>query len=454
MTAPAPGTPRPYHFPAFERRNLTGGATVVTATLAKLPLVTVTAVFPNAGAGDEPVDRAGIAQLTAAMLLEGTESRDGAAIAEAFESLGSSLSIGADWDCTTATFTVEPSRLSAAIELMREVIRYPAFRPADLTRLKGEHQSDRLQIIADPRALGDSAFAWSCYHDTGSRFRRPIDGTLRTIENVVRDDLVSFWKTRGIAERLTLIFAGDISVDEATRASRRLLDGWESSESPLNVPGVQAHSVSVPRVTLVEKPEAAQTELRIGHLGVPRAHPRYFELTVLNAVLGGLFSSRINLNLRERHGYTYGAFSGFDWRVHAGPWVVSTAVKSEVSGAAITEILTEIRRIREEQITIDELELATKYLVGVFPLRFETTAAVAAALASLAVFSLPTDYFDTYRTRIAAVTPADVLGAAREHLHPESLHIVAVGEPGVLRVELEGRGPLNVVSTDDVEAAT
>jgi zinc protease len=156
VSAPSPGTPRAYHFPAFERRDLQAGASVVIAPLRKLPLVTVTAVFPNAGAGAEPAERAGIAQLTAAMLLEGTEFRDGSAIAEAFESLGSSLLIGADWDCASATFTVEPSRLSSAIALLREVLRYPAFRAADLARLKGEHHSERLQIIADPRALGDS----------------------------------------------------------------------------------------------------------------------------------------------------------------------------------------------------------------------------------------------------------------------------------------------------------
>ncbi len=453
MTAPTPGTPRAYHFPSFERRALSRGAHLVVAPLSKLPLVTVTAVFPNAGASAEPAERAGIAQLTAAMLIEGTASRDGAGVAEAFESLGSSLSIGADWDCTTATFTVQPARLFAAIALMREVLRFPAFRPADLARLKGEHESDRLQIVADPRALGDSAFAWSCYHASGSRFRRPIDGTLATVSALEQEDLVSYWKTHGITENLTLIFAGDISVDEAARASEQLLDGWQSA--PAAASRVIKDEVSTPasRVTLVDKAESAQTELRIGHISVPRSHPRYFDLTVMNAVLGGLFSSRINLNLRERNGYTYGAFSGFDWRVQAGPWAVSTAVKSEVSGAAIREVLKEIDGIRAAPVAMDELELATKYLVGVFPLRFETTSAVAAALASLSVFALPSDYYDTYRARIAAVTPEDVLNAAREHLHPEALHIVAVGDPGVVHRELESHGEVNAISPTEVETA-
>lgn len=453
MTAPLPSSPRAYHFPAFEHVALPGGARLLIAPVPKLPLVTLTAVFGSAGAAEEPPDRAGIAQLTAGMLLEGTKSLDGGALAERFESLGSSLSIGADWDCGTASFTVQPAKLLAATELLREVVLSPAFRESDLARLKGDHESERMQLVADARALGDSAFAWSCYEADGSRFRRPIDGTLSTVANLTASDLESFWQRCGTTQNLTLILAGDVTPALATHVAQTLLNGWPTAAAIQASRDERGATTSRPHLTLVERPEAAQTELRIGHVGVPRSHPNYYELTVMNAVLGGLFSSRINLNLRERHGYTYGAFSSFDWRVRPGPWVVSTAVKSEVSGAAITEILTEIDRIRSEPISQDELELATKYLVGVFPLRFETTAAVASALASLSVYGLPGDYFDTYRDRIAAVTTHHVLTVAREHLNPGALHIVAVGEPAVLGAQLRARGEIRTLSPAEVEAA-
>jgi zinc protease len=426
---------------------------VLVAPTRKLPLVTVSAVFPNAGAASEPADQAGIAQLVAAMLVEGTTTRDGAGLAEAFETLGSSLSIAADWDCITATFTVQPSRLFAAIDLVREVFLMPSFSAPDLARLKGEHHSGRLQLTADSRALGDAAFAWSCYQANDSRFRRPIDGTLATVAGLSREQLAAQWRSARSTGNLTLIIVGDVSPADADRAATILLHGWEHTPPAVQSTGSMKAGRTAPSVTLVEKPDSAQAELRIGHIGVPRSHPSYYELTVMNAVLGGLFSSRINLNLRERNGYTYGAFSGFDWRVQPGPWVVSTAVKTEVAGAAIKEVLTEIARIREAPIATDELELATNYLVGVFPLRFETTAAVASALASLAVYGLPPNYFDSYRERIAAITPADVLRVAREHLHPESLQIVAVGDPVLLSPALAVHGDVRVISVTDVEAA-
>ena len=193
-------------------------------------------------------------------------------------------------------------------------------------------------------------------------------------------------------------------------------------------------------VSIVDRPGAAQTELRVGHIGIPRLHPDYFAVVVMNSVLGGLFSSRINLNLRERHGYTYGAFSAFHWRVQSGPFMVSTAVQTDKSGAAIREILTEIDRIRAEPITEEERSLAVDYLAGVFPIRYETTAAIAAGLAAMRVFGLPRDYFDTYRERILAVTADDVLRVAREHLRPSQLQILALGEAREIEPQLASLG--------------
>ncbi|NUQ21129.1 MAG: insulinase family protein, partial [Gemmatimonadaceae bacterium] len=180
---------------------------------------------------------------------------------------------------------------------------------------------------------------------------------------------------------------------------------------------------------VVSKPDAPQSEIRGAHVGIPRVHPDYFRVVVINAVLGGLFSSRINLNLRERNAYTYGARSEFDWRRAAGPFVVSTAVASDVTAAATREILGEIDRMRSEPIAEDELTLATSFLSGVFPIRYETTAAVATALANLVVYGLDDSYFDTYRANIQSVTTTDVLEAAQRHLRPERLRVVVVGDP-------------------------
>jgi zinc protease len=186
----------------------------------------------------------------------------------------------------------------------------------------------------------------------------------------------------------------------------------------------------------VNKPDAPQSELRVGHVGLPRRHPDFFPTLVMNAVLGGLFGSRINLNLREVHAYTYGASSFYDWRRGAGPFVVSTAVESEVTAAALREILLEIDRIRAEKVSQEELSLAKDYLEGVFPIRYETTAAIASALATMAIYGLPADYYDTYRSNVHNVSGEAVLEAARSHLHPEQLQTVIVGDSGVVRDSL------------------
>lgn len=453
IAPPAPGPPQPYRFPAATRSTLPSGANVVVASLRKLPLVTVTMLFHRAGADADPSDREGLADLTALMLLEGSAACDGAALTERFELLGSSLAIAADWDAAQVTFTVQPSRLDDAATLVAGVLGAPAFPARPLERIRAEHHAERLQLMAEPRALADAAFDWRCYA-APARYRRPLAGTMASVGGITREAIDAFWRTRYTSDALTIVVAGDVTELHALRAAATL-------SGSLGASGTRGAEVSAsppaagPRLSLVARTGAAQTELRIGHVGVERRHRDYFELTVMNAVLGGLFSSRINLNLRERHGYTYGASSGFDWRRAAGPWSVSTAVKTEVTAAAAREVLAEIHRIREKEIAADELELATHYLAGVFPLRFETTAAVAAALAAQATFQLPSDYFDTYRDRVSAVSPADVLRVAKAQLHPDQLTVVVVGDVAAVRTQVDaiGFGEAREWSPEEVERA-
>lgn len=243
----------------------------------------------------------------------------------------------------------------------------------------------------------------------------------------------------------TLVFAGDVTGEHAVRLAERAFGTWRGA-TPSAARVNDGVAPSAREVHIVNKAGAPQSELRVGHGGVPRSHPDYFAIVVMNALLGGLFSSRINLNLRERNAYTYGARSAFEWRRGAGPFVVSTAVKTEVSQAATREILVEIGKMREERVSEDELTLATAYLDGVFPIRYETTNAVAQAIAIAQVYGLPDDYYTRYRERIRSVTGDDVLRAAQKLLHPEKLLIVAVGDAAAIRAPLEelGVGPVTV----------
>jgi zinc protease len=431
---PAPAPPRPYHFPTFERITLENGLGVIIAPVHKLPVVTISLVT-DAGSSAEPAGLDGVAALTARALVEGTAHHDGIALAERFERLGATIESTADWDVARVSTTVMSARLLDALALLREVVMEPAFPEREVERLKAERLAELLQLNAEPRGLADEKFAGFVYAPT-SRYARPEAGSEESVRALTRADVERFHRERYRPGGSTLIIAGDVTVTEGVMRARDLFGTWSGRAA--SVPTPSATPARTTRaVHVVPKPDAPQSELRIGHVGLPRSHPDYFKVLVMNAVLGGLFSSRINLNLREVHAYTYGAFSGFEWRKGAGPFVVSTAVKSDVTAAAAREVLREIARMRAEPIKEDELTLATSYLGGVFPIRYETTDAIARALAALVAYDLPSDYFDRYRDHIRAVSIPDVLHAADRYLHPDMLQIVVVGEEGAER-EMEG----------------
>ena len=442
-TRPSPSAPRDYHFPLFERRALSNGLRLIVATVPKLPIVTVAAIF-DAGAICDPDGREGLAELAAKLLLEGTTTSDGAELIDRFERLGASVDASADWDSAVVTMTALSENLAPAFAILGEVLRMPAFREREVERLKSERLAELLQLRTEPRGLADELFARFLYEPT-SRYSRPDGGDEDSVKAIDRNDVRSFFETRYVPGAATIIVAGDISARAAEDLVASTLGVW-SGAPPRRVTASDRPASTQRAVHIVTKPDAPQSELRVGQVGIPRKHPDYFPTVVMNAVLGGLFNSRINLNLREVHGYTYGAFSGFEWRRQSGPFAVSTAVKSEVTDAAAREVIGEIDRIRSSPIEEEELSLATSYLDGVFPIRYETTAAIAAALANLMVYELPDDYFDRYRENVRAVTREQVLHAAQQHLTPSALQMVVVGDPETVRGPLAaiGFGPVRV----------
>jgi zinc protease len=442
---PQAGPAREYHFPAFERRTLANGLKLIVAPTHSLPLVTVLAIV-DAGGVAEPTRQEGVAGLTARALNEGTPKYDGETLTEYLEQLGTSVGGAASWDSASLAMTVLRDNLDNAFAHFAEVLVAPTFPVAAIERLKGERIAELMQIESEPRELADEKFDEYIY-DSASRFRLPLGGTRESVAALTRDDVVAFHSSRYQPSVSTLVIVGDVDTDSVERMVAGALEAWVGT----SVSRVTANDKPVRTsraVRIVRKSDAPQSEVRIGHVGVPRTHPDYFSITVMNAVMGGLFSSRINLNLREVHGYTYGASSAFDWRREAGPFVVGTAVASDVTVAAIQETLKEIDRMRTEPISDSELSLATSYLEGVFPIRYETTAAIAAALAALTIYGLPSDWYDSYRARMSAITVGNVLDAARNHVHPESLQIVIVGDADAIREPLEALafGPVDVVN--------
>jgi zinc protease len=439
MTAvrPVPGPTRPYQFPAFERVTLANGLTIIVAPTHKLPLVTLLAVVEG-GATNDRAGREGEVELVARLLSEGTRDRDPTAFTEQVERLGGSLDSGADWDAATAGITVLASRFEEAMALLAEVLTAPALSPREAERLANERLAEILHQASEPRGLADDMFSHFIY-DAAARYARPEGGTAESVRAIAHADIQRAFASSWVPERTTIIVAGDVLTGRAQSAVETVLGSWRA-ESPAESLLVDTPASAGRSVRVVHKGDAPQSEIRVGHPAVPRSHPDYFPLVVMNAILGGLFNSRINLNLREVHAYTYGAFSSFDWRRQRGPFVVSTAVERDVTAAAVGEILREVDRMRTEPVTVDELSLATSYLDGVFPIRFESTGAIARALASLATFGLPRDYFDSYRERIRAVTVDEVQRVAAEQLQPERMSVVIVGDQDRISESLTALG--------------
>ncbi len=430
---PKSGPARHYHFPDFHDEVLPSGIRLVTAPVKKLPVATVLVVV-DAGSVNESRGKEGIASLTAAGLLEGTSRFDGAELAEKFEQLGTSLESGADWDSAFIKITTLSDKLERATRLLGEVISSPVFPDREIERLKAERLAEILQLETEPRGLADEKFSEFLY-SPDSRYSRPDEGSTESVNALSREDVDQFYRSNYRAGATTVIVAGDVTQEKARALVTDAFQNWPlgSVQKPQLTTAARTKGR---RVHIVHKPEAPQSELRVGHVGLPRRHPDFFPSVVMNAVLGGLFGSRINLNLREVHGYTYGASSYYDWRRGAGPFVVSTAVESEVTSPALTEILLEIDRIRSDRISDEELSLARDYLEGVFPIRYETTAAIASALATLVIHDLPADYYDTYRKNINNVSAGAVLEAAISHLHPPELQTVIVGDAKMIQGSL------------------
>lgn len=445
-TRPAPGPPRPYHFPTIERFRLPNGLTVATVHVPGRPLVAADLVV-RAGVAEERPETAGAFALAARALTEGTERRDAIALAEAAERLGASLATEAGWDALSAGIDVPAARLPAALELLAEVVREPTFPEREVERLREERLNDLLQARADPRRRADDAFAATIYAPD-SPYHRPAGGDRQTVERLDRTAVWSAYRRVLDPARMALVVAGDLADLDVRGLAEGCFGDWVGAPDEVApaAPIVARSAVLGRRIRVVDRPGSVQTEIRIGHPGISRRAPDYHATTVMAMILGGLFNSRLNMKLREEKGYTYGAFAGFDARRGEGPFVARAAVATAVTVPAVLDILAELERMRRGPVRAEELAAARDFLVGVFPLRFETPGPIAGAVGGLHVHELPDEELTGYREKIEAVGLADVERAARDHIDLVRLAIVLVGDADAFLGELRAAaiGPVEV----------
>lgn len=424
---PVPGPEPDVDLPGIQRRTLSNGLDVWVVEQRDLPLVTLRMVT-NAGSAAEPAPKAGLASLTAAMLDEGTTTRSALEIADELDFLGASFGTGASYDAAHVALSTLKRTLPAALEVYADVITSPAFPERELERVRGERLTSILQALDRPSAVAGEQMALRIYgpeHPYG----RPPEGTVASVSGIEAGELHRFYETFYRPNNSALLVVGDVSADEVTPLLEEAFRGWSAAE----VPAIRFPEPPPPqdatRIYLIDKPGAAQSEIRVGHLGVARDDPDYFPLVVLNTILGGQFSSRVNLNLREEKGYTYGARTSFSMRRQPGPFLASAAVQTATTRPSVVEFMKELEEIRGQRpVTAEELESAKASLMRREPLAVETHGRLVGRLEDLVLYDLPPDYFDSYTERIAAVTLEDVSRAARRHLRPEQFAIVVVGD--------------------------
>ncbi|HEX2883671.1 MAG TPA: pitrilysin family protein [Candidatus Limnocylindria bacterium] len=448
MTAPRPaaGAPRTYRFPDFERHVLPNGLTVWLVPLPERELVNVH-LLSDAGAAAEDEAQAGVAALTAQLLVTGTRRLDAAAFAGTTERLGIEVSSESNWDSARAAFQALSAHLDAGLGLLAEMIRTPRLDEREFERIRAERLNDILQARADPGRLADESFLRHVFA-ADVPYGRLSAGTPETVGALGATDVQRFHATRYAPNVAHLILAGALDRDAALAAVERHLGDW-SGEAP----GHRSFTTTARggrRVVVVDRPGSVQSELRVGHPGIDRHDPRYFPALVMAALLGGVFGSRLNRRLREELGYTYGARCAFDPRRAVGPFTANAAVQTEVTVDAIRELLGQLARVREAPPEPDELAEVRNFLVGVFPLRFETTGGIAAAIEPLAVYGLPDHWWREYRENLEAVDPAAVHRAALELVRPDEALILLAGDAARIRDDLEAAafGPVEVVTAE------
>jgi zinc protease len=446
--APKPGPPPSLKLPAIQKRTLSNGLPVWIVELHKVPVVHVSLVV-KAGAGADLRGKYGLASLTADMLDEGAGTRSALQLADAVDYLGATLTTSSSWDASSIDLQVPVTHLNDALPLMADVALRPTFPDEELKRVREDLLTSFIEAQDDPESLIEFAFPRLVF-GTEHRYGTLSIGTPTTVTGLSLGDLRQFHAGHYAPSNSLLIVTGDVSAADTVIRLEAAFGTWKGSAASTQAIAAGV-SPTTRQIYLVDKPGAAQSQIRIGSVGLARSTPDYFTVRVLNTILGGSFTSRLNQNLREAHGYAYGAGSTFDMRSAPGPFFAYAGVQTDKTSESLTEFFKELDGIRKP-IPPEEIEKAKNYVALLLPRNFETTGSLAASLAQLFVYNLPQDYFATYMQRIRAVTPADVQRAAERYIQPDKVAVVVVGdgkaiEPGIKALNL---GPIKNVAIAEV----
>lgn len=439
---PVLGAPPKVSLPPIVTRELPNGLKLLVVEHHELPVADFILLVGSGGTSD-PAGKMGVANLTAAMLREGTTTRKSLEIADQMAFLGVSLNTGSNWESSTLSLHTPTAQLDSALALFADVALRPSFPANEFDRLKKTRLTDLLQLKDQGPAIANIAYPAIVYgtsHPYGAR----LLGTEQSVGSLSVADLQWYYGANFRPNNATLIVVGDVTPAQIEQKVNQFFGGWQRGDvTPVKY--TDPPKAGATTIYLIDKPGAAQSSFRIATVGVPRSTKDYFALTVMNTILGGSFTSRLNNNLRETKGYTYGARSQFDMRRSAGPFIASAEIVAAKTDSALIEFMKELNAIRQS-VPAEELSKAKRYLQLQLPSDFETTQQIAGALVPVAMYGLPLDYYNNYVQNIEAITPADVERVARQYVNPGSLAVVIVGdrksiEPTLKAVNI---GPISI----------
>jgi zinc protease len=444
--APKPGPASALHLPVPGKFKLSNGLTVLYSERPGLPLVAANLVL-HAGSGINPVDRPGLASMTARMLQQGTTTRSALQIADRAADLGATLNSGAGTDTTGISTRSLSRNFPDALELLADVALHPSFPQAEIERVRSERLTWIAQEKDEPSALATRVLTGALYGPRHT-YGYPDIGTTESIKTISREDLVHFWQQNYFPDDAALVVTGNIKLAALKPLLEKQFSAWKPGRpAPAAVGSPETTDA---KLILVDRPGAPQTTLVCFSMGLPRSTSDYAPVEVMNTDLGGLFSSRINMNLREAHGYTYGAGSFFNYHRAPGPFIVFSDVRTDVTAPATTEIFNELRRMRETQMTPAELLLSKDSIARSLPGRFERGTEAAGTFAELFTYELPLDYFSTLPERINAVTVEQAQAMAQKYIQPEKTIVLVVGDRAKIEEDMKklNLGKVEIRDTD------
>jgi len=415
------------------RTVMPNGLTVIVLNQPSLPILTVNVLIKD-GSVNDPDALAGLSSMVAQMLDEGTKTRSATQIAQEIEFIGGELGFNGGEDFTTGTLRVLKKDADLGFTLLADVLRNPSFPEKEVERVRsqvlGELQGEKDQ----PGIIADKAFAAIVFE--GHPYRRPANGTEKSVSRITRKDLTGFHHAYYHPNRTIMAIVGDIREGEALDLVTKHLGSWPRKDKPAQTFSPPA-SLTRPTLKIIDK-DLTQANVVLGHLGIERKNPDFYAVSVMNYILGGGgFSSRLVNRIRDELGLAYDVDSGFEAHVMPGPFTVRLQTRNVAANQAIASVLQEIKRIRTEPVSNQELADAKAYLVGSFPLRLDTTVKLAALLTLIEVHDLGLSYFQDYPKAIMAVTKEDVLRVAQKYLHPDAYALVVVAKQAEAKIDLK-----------------